>query len=65
MVNAKFILRACNNYDDLLAALERLSVAAMCRDNTMGDQCRLIEVKAELAAANTQAIAALAKATQP
>lgn len=41
--------------DALLAALERLSFAAMCRDNTMGDQCRLIEVKAELAAANKQA----------
>ena len=35
--------------DELLAALERLSFAAMCRDSTMGDQCRLIEVMAELA----------------
>lgn len=40
----------------LMAALERLSFAAECRDNTMGDQCRLIEVKAELAAANKQAV---------
>lgn len=44
-------------------ALERLSFAAMCRDNTMGDPSRLIEVKAELSAANEQAIAAIAKAT--
>ncbi len=35
--------------DTLLAALRRLESAAQCRDNTMGDQCRLIEVKAELA----------------
>ena len=48
---------------DLLAALERLSFAAECRDNTMGDACRLIEVKAELASANQQARAAIAKAT--
>lgn len=41
--------------DELLAALERLSFAAMCRDSTMGDPCRLIEVRAELAAANKQA----------
>lgn len=41
--------------DDLLAAFDRLSFAAECRDNTMGDPCRLIEVKAELAAANQQA----------
>lgn len=47
---------------DILAALERLSFAAECRDNTMGDPCRLIEVKAELAAANRQAIAAITKA---
>lgn len=47
--------------DILLAALERLSFAAMCRDNTMGDPSRLIEVKAELSAANEQAIAAIAR----
>lgn len=46
--------------DELLAALERLSFAATCRDNTMGDQCRLIEVRFELSAANEQAIAAIA-----
>lgn len=46
--------------DGLLAALERLSFAAMCRDNTMGDPCRLIEVKAELRAANEQANASIA-----
>ena len=41
------------------AALERLSFAAECRDNTMSDACRLIEVKAELASANQQARAAI------
>lgn len=46
--------------DNLLAALERLSFAALCRDSTMGDQCRLIEVRAELAAANKQAMEAIA-----
>jgi hypothetical protein len=47
---------------DLLKALERLSFAAMCRDNVMGDPCRLLDAKAELAAANQQACAAVAKA---
>jgi hypothetical protein len=47
--------------DELLSALERLSFAALCRDSAMGDQCRLIEVRAELDAANAQAIAALGK----
>jgi hypothetical protein len=47
---------------DLLRALKRLSFAAMCRDNTMGDPCRLLEVKAELAAANVQAEEAIARA---
>lgn len=41
--------------DTLLAALRRLESAAQCRDNTMGDQCRLIEVKAELANAAKKA----------
>jgi len=45
---------------ELLTALERLSFAAACRDNTMGDQCRLIEVKAELAAENRHAQEAIA-----
>lgn len=47
--------------DDLLAALDRLSFAAACRDNTSGDPIRLIEVKAELAAASEAARAAIAK----
>ncbi len=46
-------LQALNQ--ELLASLSRLSFAAMCRDNTSGDPCRLIEVKAELQAANKQA----------
>lgn len=48
--------------EELLAALKRLSLAASCRENTMGDPCRLFEVKAELAAANQQAIATIEKA---
>lgn len=47
---------------ELLAALKRLSSAALARDATMGDPCRLIEVRAELAAANRQAMAAIAAA---
>ena len=50
--------------DELLAALERLSFAAMCRDSTMGDPCRLIEVRAELAAANKQASVTIASVTE-
>lgn len=49
--------------DILLAALDRLAFAAECRDNTTGDQCRLIEVRAELAAAAANARAAIAAAT--
>lgn len=51
--------------DELLAALERLSFAAARRDNTIGDQCNLIEVRAELAAANRQAMSVIALARQP
>lgn len=58
---AEYIDRLEKQRDELLAALERLSFAAMCRDNTMGDPSRLIEVKAELSAANEQAIAAIAR----
>lgn len=49
--------------DELMAALRRLSFAATCRDNSMcvGDAIRLTEVKAELAAANEHACAAIAK----
>lgn len=46
----------------LLAALKRLSSAALARDATMGDPCRLVEVRAELADANRQAMAAIAAA---
>lgn len=46
--------------DELAIELKRLIFAAECRDNTTGDPCRLIEVKAELVAANEQARAALA-----
>lgn len=46
---------------DLCAALDRLARAAECREYTMGDPCRLIEVKAELEAAAKAARAILAK----
>lgn len=36
---------------ELLAALNRLEMAARHRDTAMGDVCRLLDVKAELAAA--------------
>ena len=52
----------------LLAALERLCFAAECRDNTMGDPCRLLEVKAALLAASQEArdvIAAAKGLTRP
>lgn len=48
--------------EQLLAALKRLSAAALARDATMGDPCRLLEVRAELADANRQAMAAIADA---
>lgn len=48
---------------DLLAALDRLTFAAECRDNTAGDAARLIQVKAELRSAAEQARAAIAKVT--
>lgn len=43
----------------LRETLGRLAFAAQCRESTMGDPCRLLEVKAELAAAAKQARAAL------
>lgn len=49
-------------HNQLLEALTRLEFAAQCRDNTLGDPCRLLQVKAELAAAAEQARAAIAKA---
>lgn len=49
---------------ELLDALKRLSFAAMCRDNTMGDPSRLIEVKAELMAANKHACEVITKVTE-
>lgn len=44
----------------LVEALERLVLAAQCRDNSTGDQIRLIETRAELSAAAKNAEEALA-----
>jgi len=49
---------------ELLAPLDRLATAAANRDNTMGDPCRLIECKGELANAVKQARAVIDKATK-
>lgn len=43
----------------LVEALERLVLAAQCRDNSTGDQIRLIETRAELSAAAKNAEEAL------
>lgn len=47
---------------ELLAALRRLSFAAMVRDNVMGDPAALLSAQAELRAANKQAMEVIAKA---
>lgn len=59
----KYLEEITKQRDELLAALDRLAFAAECRDNTTGDQCRLIEVRAELAAAAANARAVIAAAT--
>jgi hypothetical protein len=46
---------------ELLEALKRLESAAFSRDVTMGDPCRLFEVKAELDAAAKHARVVIAK----
>ena len=47
--------------DELLSSLDRLMFAADCRDSTTGDQCRLMQVKAELAAASASSRSVIAK----
>lgn len=49
-------------FAEMVEALQRLTFAAQCRDNTQGDPIRLLEVQAELRAAKKQARTALAKA---
>lgn len=46
----------------MLLALERLSAAALARDNVMGDPCALLAAKAELADANRAACEVIAQA---
>lgn len=46
---------------ELLKALTRLSLAALARDNTMGDQCSLLAAQSELRDANEFARSAIAK----
>lgn len=53
---------ALKSAPDLLAALDRLARAALYRDTTMGDQCRLLEAKAELDEARRHACRVLRKA---
>ena len=53
------VAKILSQKDVLLDALKRLEAAAENRDNTAGDPCRLIEVKAELAAAAAQARTAI------
>lgn len=47
---------------ELVEALRVMVDAAACRENTMGDPCRLIEVQAELRSAVANARALLARA---
>lgn len=49
---------------ELVAALDRLIFAAECRDNTMGDPSRLIDVKASLVAATVLARSVIFEAKQ-
>ena len=50
-VRPQAVALALNLHDGLLAALQRLTLAAERRDSTMGDVSRLLDAKAELAAA--------------
>ena len=52
--------RSAPDVAKLVEALERLVLAAQCRDNSTGDQIRLIETRAELSAAAKNAEEALA-----
>lgn len=58
---AEAIESTLQRVDELLAALERLSIAAACRENTVGDPIRLIETRAELRSAIAEALIAITK----
>lgn len=59
--NPAAMLEFISQYEELLAALKQITDAADCRDNTMGDACRLITVKADLASAAKNAREVIAK----
>lgn len=54
--------RKVDGFDKMLAVLQRLSAAAMARDNTMGDQCALFAAQAELRDANKLAMEVMREA---
>lgn len=60
---AKSLQSMQQQLDELLAALRRLSFAAMSRDNTMGDPSSMLAAKAELSDANKQAMQAINNVT--
>lgn len=60
-VTARYCKEAAAEIRRLQAALDRLVLAADCRENTMGDPIRLLQVREELAAAANNARATITK----